>query len=83
MRGSASRYGRVSKPAARFNTRSQPWAMESSTRSSINFVRVTADHAVAAARGVAAAMACPRSPASRAANGSRNSASGRSLSRAR
>ena len=64
-RGSASRYGRVSKPAARFSTRSHPWAMESSTRSSISFVRVTADHPVAAARGVAAAIARPRSPASR------------------
>jgi hypothetical protein len=72
--GRARRYGRVSKPDAKHRTTSHPWPIDLSTRSSIFFVRTMTGHpSILEAR----AMARPRSPASRAAYGSRNRASGR------
>src|SRR6185295_1957778 len=77
------RYGRVSKPAARLSTRSQPFCTDAATRSSISLVRVTHHHPLRVRRGAAAAIAWPRAPAKRSANGAVNSASGRADSAAR
>jgi hypothetical protein len=73
----------VSKPAARFSTQSQPSRTAAATKSSISFVRAIIGQPLREFRGISFAIASPRSPASRSANGSENSASGRWDSQAR
>jgi hypothetical protein len=81
--GSVMRYGRVSSPAPRFTTVRTPRAIASSTTSSTTTVRTTVIQANCAAPVIRSAMTAPFSPASRAASGSRKSASFRALSLAR
>src|SRR5579863_10060998 len=57
--------------------------MDARTRSSISLVRIIRGQPLRVCRGANAAMARPRSPASRSAKGSEKSASGRADSQAR
>ena len=77
------RYGRASRPAARLTTRSAPCLSCSAISWSYRKVRITQAHSFRSLAGSAAKICSPRSPASRRANGSRNRAPGRPLSRAR
>lgn len=81
--GRSSRYGRVSRPAAKFKTRSQPLAIARAMASSMIFVRATSHQPLRVVRGTVATIARPCSPASRLARGSLNNASGRADSVAR
>jgi hypothetical protein len=75
--GRSNRYGRVSRPAARRRTRSQPSPIASMMTSSMTLVRATSHQPLRIVRGAEATIARPRSPASRSASGSWNNASGR------
>src|SRR6266550_1999819 len=82
--GRGRRYGRVSSPAARLITASAPSReIVRMISSSITEVRTIIGHAQVRPLGIALRICPPRSPASRRAYGSWNSASGRSLSIAR
>src|SRR5579884_801091 len=82
--GSGMRHGRASSPAARLSTVSTPpFRTRSRMISSKTAVRTIIGQAICRPRGIVSTMPWPFSPASRAANGSRKMASGRSLSMAR